>query len=83
MENGADLKFLMDHNRQNWKSVFLLCCCDEIYSVEAVGLKIPIILDKLQFLKNFGQFLEKDYILTITAPLKFESEPSFVHMKLI
>ena len=38
---------LTAHNWQKWKKVFLTCLCHKIYRVEAVGLKSPIILDKL------------------------------------
>ena len=41
------VKLLMAHNLQNWNSIFLTCHCDEIYRVEAVGLKVPIVLLKI------------------------------------
>ena len=61
------LKFpipLLVHNWQNWKKVFLWCCCHEIYRVEAVGikncndtLKITIFAN----MWNLGQFLGNRY----------------------
>ena len=42
--------FFTTQNWQNWKRLFLLCYCHENYRVEAVDLKIPIILKKIQFL---------------------------------
>ena len=39
--------WLTAHNWQKWKKVFLTCPCNEIYRVEAVGLKVLIILEKL------------------------------------
>ena len=40
---------LTAHNWQNWKRIFLLCYCYEIYKVDAVGLNIPIILKNYDF----------------------------------
>ena len=50
------------HNWENWKGVFLICYCHEVYRVEAVCLKNYNYIRKITiFVKmgNFGQFLEK------------------------
>ena len=44
------LFYLTAHYWQNWKRVFLSCYFHKIYMVEAVSLKIPIILKRLQYL---------------------------------
>ena len=41
---------LTPHNWQNWKRVFFSCYCNEIYRVEAVGLKTS------NFLKNYNLY---------------------------
>ena len=55
---------LTAHNWQKGKRVFFSCYYHEIYRVELVGLKIPIILNKIQFLwicEIWGNFLKTQY----------------------
>ena len=59
-----DSSALTAHNWQNWERVLLSSYCHGIYRVEAVGLKIPIILKNLKFWRFFGiwgNFLKNRY----------------------
>ena len=52
---------LTTHNWQNWKRVFLICPCHEIYKDEAVGLKSCKYTWKITIyvnMWNLGQFRE-------------------------
>ena len=50
VQNEKCLFNLTTHNWQNWKRVFLSFHCHDIYKVQAVSLKNPIILLKITIL---------------------------------
>ena len=86
MQSLWSRKILIDdltvHYWQNWKRVFLSCYFDEIYRVEAVGLKNYNHTLKITIfvIMNFGAISLKIDISAITAKLKIKSDNSFAHM---
>ena len=73
-----------DHKWQNWKRVFLLCYCHEIYRVKGVGLKTFHYSWKITIIVNIwnsGQFLEKNWYFGNNFLIKVQiSEFFFTHV---
>ena len=82
--NASNIITLTAHNWQNWKIVFLSCYCHKIYRVEAVGLKILIMLENYSFCEyvKFGAISWKNQYFANNCLIKFESENSFARIQL-
>ena len=71
---------LMTHNWEDWKWVFLLCPCHEIYRVEDVGTKSSSYALKIWILWGCKILTISLFFFDNSLEIKFESKKkSFVH----